>query len=185
MAKGIAGDLTRWFKKLDKLLGTGSGGASGPPTMRYIGEQAILLIVKRTRQGWSVRETGAKREPLAKLSDNYKKYRESNRRDLKKELNITGSGNVRARADSKSRLTFTGQMLDGMRVIKAIAKTVLIGSTGSRTDGKDNSDIARWVSSGKYPGGVPRPFNFLSDKELLQIKRIWRKAFGDLKNRFR
>jgi hypothetical protein len=170
MAKPIREQIRKWATRLKINLEKSVSAAQ----MEKLGNFAKDQIVKRTRLGGMVSKMGATKEKFPPFVPAYLAARKRDKRHL----------HWTARPSRRSN-TFTGQMLEGMQVIKAIAKTVWIGSLGRRFDGKDNADIARWVSKGAYKGGKPRPFNWLSDKEIAQVFRFWRKTFGDLKGRFR
>lgn len=167
--KSASSDLSIWAKKILRRL----NATTDTPQMRRIGEEAIKIIVRRTRLGYSVKENGAIRVKFAGFKESYKKTRKRNKDELHKFATVNRPNN-----------TFTGQMLEGMKVLKVFARNVIIGSTGRRNDGLDNSEVAAFVSAGEGKGQTPRPFNFLSKPEINQIIRLWRKIFGDLKGRF-
>jgi len=128
-----------------------------------LGNEAIRLIVKRTRLGYGVRGQGFDRYKLPPLSAFYVKQRQLDGSDL--------SGDT---SPTRSNLTRTGQMLDSMAVISVKPGAVVVGPQGGRLDGPlGNDDVARWVS-------VRRPFNYLSRLEQEQLRRFYRNRFGDL-----
>lgn len=124
--------------------------------LRELGEIAADMVRLRTRLGYGVQSTGEPREKLKPLSENYKKQRK------KMDLNENTS-------PSKSNLTRTGQLLSSIGVKSITGNQVVIGPQGSRDDGKDNSEIAQYVSE------QGRPFNNLSDVELKRLKERVRK----------
>lgn len=143
--------------------------------MRALGEFAIMLIVRRTRLGKTytrervrvaldkIRERPKR---LAPLSPNYVDFRKKNRRLLS-----------RFTTPRRSGLTFTGQMLDSMKVKRASKGIVAIGPSGRR-----NEMLANLHASGT--ANMPaRPFNNLSALEARQLQRYYRKTFGDLQKR--
>jgi hypothetical protein len=130
--------------------------------LREIGELAVSLIVKRTRLGYGVNRNGSKRFRLAALSEGYVKQRKK-------------GGLSSFTRPKKSNLTRTGQMLESVKVIKASRGVITIGPEGRRNDGKTNDDVAIWNANRKG-----RSFIFISDNEYNQLRRAYRKAFGDL-----
>lgn len=153
-------DLKRFINKLSDLY----KDAKKPEPLKLMGEEAVRIVTKRTRLGYSVNKNGEK-SPLKSLSKPYVQFRKSS----KLLSNLT--------TPSKSNLTFTGQMLDSMQVVKITSDSVIIGPRGYRDDGKANEQIANYVNKGG------RPFNNLSIAEQSQIKRFYRKVFGDLVDR--
>jgi hypothetical protein len=135
--------------------------AARPQVLKAMGEEAVRLIVKRTRLGYAVDSHGQERSKLKPLSAGYVHQREAD----PKLSAMT--------APKKSNLTRTGQMLDSMAVIAVRQGSVVVGPTGSRDDGLTNAQVAAWVS-------VARPFNFLSRLEQEQLTRFYRNRFGDL-----
>lgn len=171
--------------------------------MQKIGEFACTIIARRTRLGGSVKEEGAGRGRLQPLSGEYVDFR----KEYKKALSpLTSPG--------RSNLTMTGQMIDSLKVVRAYLKKVTIGPTGDRMPlskivGAVNRQIGREDrEAGRKRGrklmrdmkagrskeptnaevgayvSVRRPWLHLSDLEILQVRRYWRKLFGDLKGRF-
>jgi len=75
---------------------------------------------------------------------------------------------------NKSNLTFSGQMLESMKILKIKKNSVLISPKGRRRKSQlTNEEVAERVS-GK------RPFNNLSDLEIKKLIRFYRLNFGDL-----
>lgn len=170
--------------------------------MRQIGEFACTVIARRTRLGYGVHGEGEKKESLDGLSPKYVAFRQKYKGALSP---LTTA--------KRSNLTMTGQLIDSLKVVRAYLKRVTIGPTGTRmplsqivgavnrnTGTEDrasgrkkgrklmkdlkvgakltNAEVGAYVSK-------RRPFLQLSDLEILQIRRFWRKMFGDLKDRFR
>jgi len=145
--------------------------------MRALGEYAIVLIVRRTRLGktytrervrTSLDKIRERPKRLAPLSVNYVEYRKKNRGILS-----------RFTTPKRSGLTFTGQMLDSMKVKRASNGVVAIGPSGRR-----NEVIANAHATGVPKRNLPaRPFNNLSVLEARQLQRYYRKTFGDLQKR--
>lgn len=173
--------------------------------MRQIGEFACMIIARRTRLGYGVAAMGEKKERLASLDPDYIK--------LRRELKSAGRAQMSPLTTvGKSNLTLTGQLLDSLKVIKYAAGRCLIGPEGSRRSvtfdrfskktgkklkSKEQSEFWTKVRDKKFGEREPtnaevgayvskkRPFLQLSDLELVQVRRFWRKMFGDLKGRFR
>lgn len=159
MAKSAKNDLTKILKKITDSF----KDAVNPRTLKDLANEAIRLIVVRTRLGYGVKRELGSRAKLKSLSDRYVSYRLKNPRKL--------STLTTAR---RSNLTFSGQMLDSMKVIRSQRGQVVIGPSGRRNDGHNNADIARWVTE------QGRPFNNLSELEFNQLLRFYRRQFGDL-----
>lgn len=151
------------LQKIAKNLRKGIGFTTSIKSMNAIGLQMIELIVARTRKGLGVSKTGAKAKRLKPLSRAYVQ-----RRKVAKNLSsLTRPG--------KSNLTFTGIMLDSMRVLTKSPRFVRVGpNERRRKGGVTNREIAEFVSE-------DRPFNNLSDTELNKmarfIDRILRRSF--------
>lgn len=131
-----------------------------------VGEFAKDILVKRTRLGYGVEQSLGQKKKLAPLSPRYVKSRKM----------FAGLSSLTTA--KRSNLTRTGQMLNSIRsTVKG--KIIEIGPSGTRDDGKRNSDIARYNEQ----GGRNRPkrvFLNLSRLEFNQIVRFYRKTFGDL-----
>lgn len=153
------------LKKLFDGLKKSIGQAANPQEMRFLGEQAVQIIVKRTRLGYGV-DNGT-RFSLKSIpwSDRYKRFRK-----IYKQLDSTT-------APGKSNLTLTGQMLRSVKVLRAEGSTVIIGPQGRRDDGQNNEDIARYNAQRK------RKFMELSVNEYGQLVRIYRRRFTGLLKR--
>jgi hypothetical protein len=155
---------------IDNILRSLSN-ASNNSMLKDLAQFAIDMIIKRTRLGYGVNESrssnskkssGLKKVKLKTLSEKYKKFRKGSDRLS----NLT--------KPNKSNLTFTGQLLKSMQIIKIGRGSVVIGPKGIRDDGKANEDI------GEYVTDKGRPFNDLYDLEQGKLERFYRKTFGDL-----
>ncbi len=158
-------DLKNFTGKIQALL----KDAAKQEALRPMAEQAIAIIQKRTRLGYGVpagTNGTAERFKLPELSAGYVKRR---KRDRKLSELTT---------PSRSNLTFTGQLLDSLAIVKLEAGTVVIGPTGTRKGGGSNAAVAQFVADSG------RPFLALSRPEAEQLRRFYRNKFGDLqKNR--
>lgn len=145
--------------------------AASRKELEAIGNFAADLIRKRTRLGYGAPkgEAGAvERFRLAALSQGWIRFRKTTGASWLSEFTRAG----------KSNLTFTGQMLDSLGVVRVKAGSVTIGPKGYRTDpfsrGLSNEQVANFVAK------KGRPFNNLTRPELAQVKRFYRNQFGDL-----
>lgn len=158
MASKAVNQLNKFFKKIDSVI----LDAKKKPLMEALAKEAITLVVKRTRLGYGVSRNLGTRSSLKRLSETYVKYRRSFR-DL--------SATTRA---GKSNLTLTGDMLNSMKITRLKDGSVSIGPTGTNRRGELNSQIA------VYNAQRGRTFNRLSLNEFNQLRRFYRKSFGDL-----
>jgi len=137
--------------------------------LKALGKQSIFLIKKRTRLGYGVRRDYGKKKKLIGLSENYVQYRKDNKQLLNKFTR-----------PSRSNLTFTGQMLDSMKIRKIKRGRLTIGPYGRRRgENLTNQKLAQYVEQNG------RPFNHLSQLEIKQLQRFYRKTFGDLVNKYK
>jgi len=158
-----ANDITRFVKKLFGVFDRFVDDAK----MRAIGVEASRLIKVRTRLGYGVSSNGKQRKKLKKLSDNYLIFRAKHRDELDSET-----------SPERSNLTFTGQLLNSMKVKKAKKGSVIIGPSGKRSGERLTND-----ELGQHVEDAGRPFNYLSNLETKQVERFARKTFGDLVKR--
>ena len=153
-------DLKQFRTTLDKVFTE----VTSQKNMREFGEYAVDRIVKRTRLGKGVDERGGDPKPLKALSESYKKKRRTS-----EELSSTTR-------PGKSNLTFTGQLLDSIKVITIKAGSVLISATGRRKDGLTNKELTGYVSE-------DRPFLNLSKPELNGLSKLIRERIESILKR--
>lgn len=158
MAKSLAIQFKAITDRLKRAVAT---DAIQPGPMKALGEFTANLIVKRTRVGYGVDRNQGEKQRLKALSNRYIEHR--------KQSSLSSTTNAK-----KSNLTFTGQMLESVKVIRASNGKILIGPTGTRRDGQTNTEIAL-VNANRG-----RAFNNVSRLEFNQILRFYRKTFGDL-----
>jgi hypothetical protein len=152
-------DLRNVLDRIDKrFIGRGD---KQKKLMRSLGLQTVDIIVERTRKGFGVKRVGGNRRKLKPLSKRYIEFRRRNRDKLGKAGRIT-----------KSNLTFTGQMLDSVKILKSTPGGFEVGPSGSRSDRKRNADVARWVTE------QGRPFMNLGRKEIGSLVRYLREEFN-------
>lgn len=144
---------TNFKAVLDKIRGS-FNEAIDQDQLKLLGDEAIRKITVRTRLGYGVEKPGAPRKKLKELSQGYIESR------LKAKGRLSSMT-----APARSNLTFTGQLLDSLKVVVARGK-LSIEPTGSRRDGQSNQDVADSVSK-------KRPFISLSDLELKALKRFY------------
>lgn len=158
----IKNDLKGLFAKVRRAIGP----AQNKLVLKLLSAEAISIIVKRTRLGYGVKKEGGERFKLSSIpwSEKYKLIRKT------APLDETTS-------PKKSNLTFTGQMLRSVKVIKMTGNTIVIGPTGSRDDGLTNSEVA--ADNAKRG----RTFMALSGNEHKQLTRLARRSFTDLLKR--
>lgn len=149
--KGTAMGIS--LDKFVRNLRRGVGESFAKKKMRAVGELAIELIVKRTRNGFGLRKTGGTNKRLKKLATSTKNYRKANRSKLD---STTSPG--------KSNLTFTGKMLRSMVVKEVKNRKVTWGpNKRMRKDGLTNEEL------GKIVADNGRPFNYLSKTEIKKM----------------
>jgi hypothetical protein len=153
-------DLKKFTDKLKDLVGK---RALSKAELRALGLHSIYLIVKRTRLGYGVKESGGQRYRLPKLSEPYV----TARRRFKNLDEYTSA--------RKSNLSRTGQMLKSMRILNSAGGSVTIGPDGGRTDSKNSND-----QIAVFQLGQGRSFNKLSRLEFEQLIRFFRNRFADM-----
>lgn len=158
MTSKLQNDLTKKLEEMAKQITL----PKNTRQLEVIGQLAVDLIVKRTRLGFGVKKNGGKRFRLASLTEGYVKQRKK-------------GGLSSFTRPKKSNLTRTGQMLESVKILKLSRGVITVGPQGKRNDGKSNDDIAIWNAKRKG-----RSFIYISDNEYNQLRRAYRKMFGDL-----
>lgn len=125
-----------------------------------VGLFTVDIIVKRVRQGY-----GAKNGSKIGLKPLSKSYIERRKRSHLSSFTSPG----------KSNLTFTGQLLYSLRAITS-RNGIRLDFDESRSDGKRNSDIAKYVSK-------ERPFLSLTRDEEKKVGAFFSKTFDELVKR--
>lgn len=152
--------IKKVFQNIEKAI----NDAVKAKELRPLAEYAIDLIVKRTRLGYGVNRQFGSKVKLKKLSERYIEQRERSRLS-----GLTRPGT--------SNLTFTGQLLDSLRIISQSGSSIKIGPQGRRKDGLGNDEVAA------YQEEQGRIFNRVSKLEYQQLLRFYRRTFGDLLKR--
>ena len=123
--------------------------------------ETIKMITVRSRLGYGVKKTGAKKEKFAPLKESTIRRRKQ-------------MGLHPATSPGKSNITATGEMLFSMRIKDFTDTSVTIGPTGGRDDGKDNEDVGAYTEAGSR-NRAPRPFLNLHDLDLKKLQRFYEK----------
>lgn len=144
-------DIDKVMKKLESI----KKKLTSKDSLEEIGDEAVVLIKKRTRAGYGVDSKGSTKQKLKKLSTPY-----INQRKKKKPSGPT--------TPSKSNLTSSGDMLDDLTPKSPKQGKVEIGFKD-----KKSRDKAKYVSK-------DRPFNNLSGPELKQMKAFIQKIVNKL-----
>jgi hypothetical protein len=160
--KNAAIQFSKIVKSLKKVLDDSIKASAMTPTSKF----AADLVVKRTRLGYGVDKNMGAKEKFAKLSPNYVKQR-------KMFAGLDGSTRP-----NKSNLTRTGQMLASIQP-KVVSGQIIIKPTGAHKGGFSNEQLAKWNEDGSR-NRPRRIFLNISELEFNQIKRFYRKTFGDL-----
>lgn len=150
-------DLREVIRRINTGFLFGGNRQKQNKVMKSLGLEAIDIVLERTRKGFGVKRTGGNRRKLKPLSKRYIEFRRKNRSRLGKAGRIT-----------KSNLTFTGQMLESVKIIKSRNGVLEIGPSGIRDDRKRNADVGRWVTQ------QGRPFMNLGRAEISSLQRFIR-----------
>jgi ABC-type Fe3+-citrate transport system substrate-binding protein len=144
-------DLNKVFKRVNKEI---KRVISDPKIMKSFGEDAVNIIKVRTSQGFGVNRNEGQKQKLAELKDSTIEYRKRYKRRL-----APGAG------PAKSRLTFTGEMLDSIG-FKPLARTVKIFLKGKHKNSNvTNEELAAIHHRGRSDMAA-RPFLYLAKKEI-------------------
>lgn len=167
--------LNKFFSTLQSVV----KAAVKPLQMRYLANETIKIVVKRTKLGYGVLDNGGERDNFDALSTKYIRKRKNLRSQNKKHARRGHHSALVLDASTnpeKSNLTFTGQMLRSL-AYEVKDGEITIKPEGTRDDGLRNYDVAQWCSE------KGRTFNRMSRAEENQVFRIYRKRFGDLLGR--
>ena len=162
MATQAEKDIEKFVKNIRKTIGL---TVTRKNLTRY-GNIAIKRIQARTRKGFGVQATGqlsGRAKKLKALSASYKTQRKRN----SSKLHSTAT-------PGKSNLTFTGQMLESLKLTKINTRN---GSFQIQPKGKRNKDVAGFVDEGG------RPFLGLTKGDVSAIKKEYESTFSKLVRR--
>lgn len=160
--KNASIQFSKIVKSLQKVVTDSIKSAALLPTARFASD----LVVKRTRLGYGVPKNMGAKSKFAILSPNYVKQRR-----------LFAGLDPSTRAN-KSNLTRTGVMLESVRPIVTSGQ-IIIRPTGNHKGGFSNEQLAKWNEDGTKHR-PRRVFLNISELEFNQIKRFYRKTFGDL-----
>ena len=143
--------------------------AAKPNVMRELGNEAIRIIVKRTRLGYGADpKTIGARIKFPSHKPSYVEFRQKNRAFLSP---LT--------KPKRSNLTLSGQLLDSMKIKSIKARSAVIGPSGGRSGrfagNLNNEQLASVLAK------QGRTFNNLTIPEVKQLARFYRTRFGDLR----
>ena len=140
--------------------------------MLKLGKESVTIIRRRTRLGYGV--TGGlfgNKQTLKSLkphSPQYQKYRQKHKAELYRET-----------SPRKQNLTFSGELLNSMKVTLARKHRCLIGFPKRKH--KISGELLTEIAQKQHDAG--RKFLFMSKKEANQLLRFYRENFGDLLKR--
>lgn len=164
-----SGQLDDFEKKLTGLV----GDSVSAKAMTTFAKFARDMIVKRTRRGFGVEQTGRKQQRLKKLSKSYIDFRKG------KVSFFTRNGTVipikpkappkldSTTSPGKSNLTFSGQLLRSLVVSSKKGEFTIRANNRRRKNGLTNNELAEIVSN------QGRPFMGLTVGELRKLRRLY------------
>jgi len=165
MANDPLKDIEKFTKEIKKVIGLST---SRKNLTRY-GNIAVKRIQARTSKGFGVARTGKigqRKKGLKALATST-----VNRRKRSKLHSSTSPG--------KSNLTFTGQLLESLKVKKINPRkgSLVISPEGRRRDGLANFEVAGFADEGG------RPFIGLTREDLNIIRKEYQSTFSKLVRR--
>lgn len=135
-----------------------------PMQMKALGQYAADLIRLRTRLGYGVTDTGAKRQRLKKLSPITVAFRKQARK-MGELSDQTTPG--------KSNLTYSGQLLDSIKSKISTQGQVVVGPTGYRTPSRLSSFSQEVINNNPHLANSLAKrgfiFNNISDLEFKKL----------------
>lgn len=177
MPRNATLQLNAFTDRLKRLIGK----STDPKILRALGEEATTIIVRRTRLGQTARRTTVSNE-LGKVrgrvirlkphKPSYKKFRKTHRDKLSEFTRV-----------GRSNLTFSGQLLASVGIVRVTRSSVIINARGARKPvfpGRrepSNPKLAEYVTE------QGRPFLELSALDDKKLVRFYRRTFGDLVRR--
>jgi len=132
--------------------------------MQLLANEALRLILERTRAGFGVKDSGGRISKLKKLSPKYVAYRKRNRRLLSSTT-----------SPETSNVTFTGQMLESLKVQQAANGRASIRAPGKHKSGPSNEKIVLYLA------GQGRVFLNLSKTEVDKLLYFYETRLVKLK----
>jgi hypothetical protein len=148
-------------KDLQRRLEKQFGILTSKSAMQKLGDWTTLDIQKRIRLGYGVRKSLGKKIALKTLKKHTPEYTAQRIRN-KNELDSTT-------APKKQNLTYTGQLVRDLRVLKASKSNFTIGHS---TKSRQNSNLTNRKLSG-YVQDVGRPYMNITDLEFKRLTRFY------------
>ena len=150
-------EIDRFTSKLKKQFGKIVTTSS----MAMLGAEQVRQMKIRVRLGYGVRKEFGKRQAFKSLkhhSPSYTLYREQNRDKLDPET-----------APRMQNLTFTGQLVRDIRVIKYRKDSFVLGHStkGRKDDDFSNRKLSQWVQE------QGRPYMYVTDLEYKKLLRFY------------
>jgi len=137
--------MATWTKNMKKAIAKSLNKGN----MKDLGELVVDTIVARTRyKGQGVDGSGNRARKLKNVSPKYAKWRKKQKR------------HADAATGKKSNLTFSGDMLDSVKVTSAKQRTFEVGFSD-----KDEANKAKWNAE------KGRPFLHLTGREINLITK--------------
>jgi len=156
--------INKFVKELQKTI----DDSLSRKQLKRLGDAALVVIYSRTKKGKFVKKTG--QIGGARATKALAKSTIRNRQRNKDKLHPTTS-------PRKSNLTFSGQLLDSLKVkkISARKKSFVISPEGRRKGSSlANFEVAEFVDQNG------RPFLGLSNKDLKEIVKLYQSSFAKL-----
>ena len=157
------------MKRIFRILKRNMDAALSDKEMKKLGEMAAKMIKVRTRLGFGIVGSGRniRRKKLKGLAQSTI--------DRRAKAKLNGETTPK-----RSNLTFTGQLINSLKVTSVSNGKVTINATGSRSDAKiDNEELAEIHETGG-PRLPRRRFLDLTVPEEKKLNRFYRKNLGDL-----
>ena len=162
--KNLIADIGRHISKLTR----------DRKILAEVAKEGARIIQIRTSQGFGVNKDGGKKKPLAALKRSTIKQR--------KRYSDRLAGGV---GPGKSRLTFTGQMIESITSKVANNKAIVYLKGKHRGTSLTNEELATIHEGGLGRGMKKRKFMHFSDKEIKTLtSMVGRKIRNALKKTF-
>jgi hypothetical protein len=150
-------EIDRFTTKLQKQFGK----IVTTTSMQMLGAEQVRQMKIRVRLGYGVRKELGKREAFKSLkhhSPSYTRYRELNSDQLDPET-----------SPKMQNLTFTGQLVRDIRVIKYRKDSFVLGHSDKKRDGDSfsNKKLSKWVQE------QGRPYMYVTDLEYKKLLRFY------------
>ena len=157
-------DISDFVKSVEKTIDE----SLSRKQLTELGNAAITIIVKRTKKGFGVRKTG-------QIGGARKRLKRLAKSTIERRKRFSGLASDTSPA--RSNLTFTGQLLDSLKVkkISARKKSFVISPEGKRKGSSlANFEVAEFVDENG------RPFLGFSNKDLQEVLKLYQSNFARL-----